>query len=774
MKAHFRFRWLSPFTYAGLLLVLVSSVAGAEPPQPGERGTPKDEPRATQRTVQGPPPSSPSETPTDPGAPLPANPLVSEFVLRLRRQKETAPAVQPPSQFNPDPGGRARDGNSKGDPYFKTAAANSSRLDDADAPLPPGLELPRRNLDQPQIVWETPAGLLEIDEPLPPGLRLPREGVRENRALRSAWRASTPNPSAQSRSDPPNTVPATDRWRETGFVSWQRYTAGDANEMPYANPRPERWHYYRQSVLKGDLPVHGQDFFLNLTASGEVTIEDRTLTLPKRSALSGPGNFGSYAQSRIQLRLARLALQADFFRGETVFKPVDWLVRLRPVFSFNHSPARGSALVSLQSPNSGVDPPFPAGAGTLIDPAHFTYAPRSARNQSRVFLQEAFVEKHLRDLSPNYDFVSLRVGSQTFNSDFRGFVFNDTNWGARVFGNYDSNRWQYNLALFDLREKDPFADLNTFVRRGQVVAIANLYRQDFWKKGYTAQFSLHASFDQASTHANPDGINIRPAPLGTVRPHQINSYYFGWSGDGHLDRWNLSHAAYLVVGHDDFNGLAGRPVDIFAQMAAVELSYDRDWIRFKASAFYASGDHHAHDSRATGFDAIVDNANFAGGPFSYYARQGISLGHTAVGLKPRLSLLPDLRTSKTAGQQSFVNPGLALVGGGVDADLTPKLRLQAAANLLRFVSTDPLEAALSTRQIDPAIGLDLSLGLQWRPLLTNNLVVSAGYGVLLPGQGYRDIFSHAQGNATDSSATSGDDAVGDSLHSAIFSVALTY
>ena len=43
---------------------------------------------------------------------------------------------------------------------------------------------------------------------------------------------------------------------------------------------------------------------------------------------------------------------------------------------------------------------------------------------------------------------------QPFVSDFRGFVFSDTNLGVRAFGNYAANRFQYNLAIFERLEKD--------------------------------------------------------------------------------------------------------------------------------------------------------------------------------------------------------------------------------------------------------------------------------------------------------------------------------
>ena len=60
-------------------------------------------------------------------------------------------------------------------------------------------------------------------------------------------------------------------------------------------------------------------------------------------------------------------------------------------------------------------------------------------------------------------------------------------------------------------------------------------------------------------------------------------------------------------------------------MVAVEGSYDRDWVRFRTSFFYVSGDKNINNNHATGFDTILDGPNFAGGPFSYWNRQQIPL-----------------------------------------------------------------------------------------------------------------------------------------------------
>src|SRR4029077_13456613 len=131
----------------------------------------------------------------------------------------------------------------------------------------------------------------------------------------------------------------------------------------------------------------------------------------------------------------------DLFKGETVFQPVHWAVRLEPVFNVNYTDARENNVIS-PNPQRGTD-----------------------RFDDFVALQQAFVEFHLGDLSENYDFIATRLGNQALNSDFRGFIFNDVNVGARLFGNYDNNRWQYNLAVFDMDEKDSNSQLNSFARR---------------------------------------------------------------------------------------------------------------------------------------------------------------------------------------------------------------------------------------------------------------------------------------------------------------------
>jgi hypothetical protein len=225
-----------------------------------------------------------------------------------------------------------------------------------------------------------------------------------------------------------------------------------------------------------------------------------------------------------------------------------------------------------------------------------------------------------------------------------------------------------------------------------------------------------------------------------VQDHSLEAFYFGWTGDGHIGRLNISHAFYEVVGEDNFNGIAQRRVTINAQMAALELSIDKDWLRFKLSGFLASGDSDPRDSTATGFDTILDRPFFIGGPFSFYVHQGFNLAGTSVNFKQRESLVPDFRSSKTEGQSNFVNPGALILGYGTDADIMPKLKAFLNVNYIWTMTTEVTKQVLMTNHASNEIGWDCSLGMQWRPLLTDNFIVSAGIGFLVPGAGYKDIY----------------------------------
>jgi hypothetical protein len=526
------------------------------------------------------------------------------------------------------------------------------------------------------------------------------------------------NPSSLTESPeslpPANLVfqPDPDRWT-IAMPDWDRYGIG--GERPYAHSRT--WDPFNRNKLKGDYPIFGNRTFLNLTAVSDTFFDGRRLPTPSGETTALPGQPGFFGKGR-QLFVDQVFLFSfDLSHGDTSFRPADWRIRITPAVSINYLNVQELGIVNVN------------------------VARGTTRLDSHIGLQEAFAEVKLADLSTHYDFISVRAGIQQFTSDFRGFLFNDNQPGVRFFGNLNSNRWQYNLAYFNFLEKNTNSGINSIALRNQQVIIANVYRQDFLFPGYTAQFSVHYNIDQASIHYDDNGFLVRPAPIGAIRPHSVHAAYLGWAGDGHIGWLNLTHAFYQAFGNDSFNPLAGRPVTIDARMAALELSVDKDWARFKTSVFYASGDGNPSSGRAHGFDSIDDFPEFAGGIFSLWNREGIRLTGTGVLLTPPNSLLPDLRSSKDEGQANFVNPGIFLVNAGTNLDLTPKLRAFINVNYLQFMRTEPLELLLFQGDIRHSIGFDYSAGVRYRPPLTENITLTAGTSALTPGAGFRDIYS---------------------------------
>jgi hypothetical protein len=512
-------------------------------------------------------------------------------------------------------------------------------------------------------------------------------------------------------------VPIEDRWR-IGYPAWDRYGKGHPllDDYPYVPGRPI--NPFRQNVLKGDYPILGQHTFFELTGSSLTFLEFRsvpTQTTPFESTARA-NEFAFFGRPYQGFITQFFNLSFDLFHGDGGFKPVDWRIKATPVFNINSLSTNELAQVN---PNvlSGTN-----------------------RNRTFFALQEAFAEVKIADTSPNYDFMSARVGNQLFVSDFRGFIFADVNRGARLFGTANANRDQYNLVYFRQWEKDTNSGLNSFSDRNQNIFIANYYRQDFIFPGYTAQASIHYNNDNPSFKINQNNFLNRPDPVGTYQRHQVDAVYFGFAGDGHWNRFNLTNAFYWVVGRDSMNPLANRAQQISAQFAAIELSYDRDWMRFRTSFLYASGDSNINNGHATGFDSILDAQVFAGGIFSYLQRQSIPI--FGVNLVNLGSFLPDLRSSKIQGQSNFVNPGEVLFNIGQDMDLTPKLKMVNNMNFMQFAQTNVLSQFLYAGHIHHSIGAEPSSGFEYRPFLNDAVVIVSGVAVLLPGMGFRDIYSN--------------------------------
>ena len=488
-----------------------------------------------------------------------------------------------------------------------------------------------------------------------------------------------------------------DRWDVQWPEEWRRY-------QRYPNNRRQPWVIgrpldpYNQNPAKADFPIAGsRDLFANLNLQLNSTINPREVAAgASQQQLFTNHNFVG---------------GLELFKGDTVFQPKAWAIRSTVVANLNENRVES--------------------AGDL---------------KRRVGVEEAFAEGRLAVLGPSFDFVSVRGGMQNFNSDFRGYLFVDNQLGVRLFGNARSNRDQYNVAYFAMRNRDQVSQLHQFTSRNQSVLIANYYIQDFGAPGYTAMFNVHVNDDRG-----PEDD-----------PHALRVTYAGFHGDGKWGNWGVSQAFYQAFGHDSDNAVASRlsgapaPVTINAQMAALELSRDADWRRYRGSFFYASGDNRSDPARAHGFDSITDNPNLAGGQFMFWTQQATKTADLAASLKgsplqgllsEKFSLLPSLR-SKFLDRANFVNPGLLLANGGVDLRLSPQLKVVANLSYLRFADPAVLQQLVRRANAagfeDSGIGWDIGAGAKFRPFVNENLFVVLGFSTLLPRGGFATALGSTQ------------------------------
>lgn len=502
-----------------------------------------------------------------------------------------------------------------------------------------------------------------------------------------------------------DSVPMPDRWRIVDTLGYK-----------------ERWwDPYNRNVLKADKPVAGDDWFFNLGLISDTVYELREVpTAIGAISTDKPGGIDVFGSADQWAMSQNISAEFVYYQGDTVFKPPDWEFRVVPVISYNYT-----ELEEIQGVNADARKGL-------------------TRDDTFVGLQAAFVDKHLRNVSDNYDFDSFRIGIQPFSSDFRGFLFQDNQLGARLFGTRGNNKWQYNLAYFRRLEKDLNSGLNDVSEkpRKDDVFVANLYRQDFPVLGFTSQATvLYNRNREDELRYNRNGFIERPSSLGLENLRQYDVTYVGYNGDGHFGRLNLTTSVYYAFGDETPSVFVNKKVDISALFAAAELSMDFDWIRPRISLLYGSGDDDPFDDQATGFDAVFENPQFAGADTSYFIRQAVPLiGGGRVNLATRNGVLNNLRSSKEEGQSNFTNPGIVMAGLGVDMDLMPQLRLSFNANTLYFDDPAVLEVARNQGPIDKHIGYDVSASLIYRPMMSQNIVVRASYAKLIAGDGFDALF----------------------------------
>jgi hypothetical protein len=487
----------------------------------------------------------------------------------------------------------------------------------------------------------------------------------------------------------PSAVP--DRWRLVEQLG-RPVTLGN----PYAASNP----------LKGDRPTFGGDGFTNLSVTSNTLLEPRLI--PSTSALqSGTTPGATRTLTRDETFLSQtVSFDAAVYRGDTVFRPPDWQWRFNPAINYSSTRADGAD----------------ASGGVFA-------------------IQGLSFEKHLRDVSSRYDFDSVRVGIQPFTSDFRGFLLSDQPLAMRFFGTRDDNIFQYNLALISRVPKDRVRlnDVGRGIPNNQI-ALGNLYWQDSPVSGVTSEFILALNRNRAvgpQLSFAPDGVAAGPA----VRtPHDYDVAYLGYGLDGHFGRLNATAMVYGLAGREQRGTFVGESTQVRSLFAADELSMDFDWRRVRLSMLHASGDGNPFDRRAQGFDTLTSSAIFAGSDSSFFFHQRLALAGGIFDLKSRDGLLPSLRAAGNSGDSNFSNPGLDLLGLGLDLTLTPQLSVSLDANQLWFDKTGVLDALLNQPAIPRRLGAEATVDAIWRPFATQNVIFRLSGSQMVRGPGYRAVY----------------------------------
>jgi hypothetical protein len=496
----------------------------------------------------------------------------------------------------------------------------------------------------------------------------------------------------------PDTAPlqspaAKDRWRIIDAIGYPNNYLD-----PYATNNP----------LKGDRPLmdrsmFGGYWFFNGTATSNTLVESRRIPVSAVSGSSIPGQREQMFDSQT------VSLDGVLYRGDTVFQPPDFQLRFTPIFNFARTQTNGAG---------------------------------SATTANTFGAQALFVEAHLRDVSANYDFDSIRVGIQAVDSDFRGFILSDQPVGIRVFGSRDNDVYQYNVGIFrPLPKNTARQDQFGAGLPDNDILLANLYVQDLFAQGLNSEVLF--IYDRNRAPGTQIVAQPQPGNGGALfvagAHHNYDVAYLGYSVDGHLGRWNLTGSLYELLGIEEQSEFGIRNTRVQANFAAAELSRDFDWIRLRASGLYASGDSNPFDKSAHGFDGISVSALFAGADSSFFIHQQIPLALNQVNLKVRDSFYPDLRAAAAPGQSNYENPGLRLVGLGTDLDLSPSLRLSFDANHLWFDQTATLTDILGRAIPGRDIGTDVSFDLFYRPLDSQNIIMRLTAARLLASQDTRAL-----------------------------------
>ncbi len=128
---------------------------------------------------------------------------------------------------------------------------------------------------------------------------------------------------------------------------------------------------YKQNVLKGDYPIHGQHLFFVFTGISDTLAEFRELPIPAGVSSRRPDSAEFFGRNDQTFVRQNVLLRFELIEGNTAFKPPDWIFTLAPAFNINYVDVEEVGI---------VNPDVRDG---------------TTRTRTNIALQEAFFEYHL-------------------------------------------------------------------------------------------------------------------------------------------------------------------------------------------------------------------------------------------------------------------------------------------------------------------------------------------------------------------------------------------
>ncbi len=127
---------------------------------------------------------------------------------------------------------------------------------------------------------------------------------------------------------------------------WQRYN-GTEIESPYMYQTPQLWDPYKQSILKGDTPVIGQDIFFAMTATSFTSYEARDVPTPSNVS-SAQANSSEFFGAGNQMEVDQFLLaQPRPLQGRDRFSAVTWDLHIQPVYNINYTRVEENGVLSV-------------------------------------------------------------------------------------------------------------------------------------------------------------------------------------------------------------------------------------------------------------------------------------------------------------------------------------------------------------------------------------------------------------------------------------------